>query len=159
MAPAALLTIIAWAAILSALAVSAAAFTTVSFSLRASIAATLAIVAPAMIAAQFTVHNAAAVFFPAWVPLGSQRPRGLDAMGQRLILFFGIIFTLAVMLLPGLVPAGLVWLVLTRPLGHLAFVPAAAVLTAIVLVEVFVATEVLGPAFERLDLSAVERAE
>src|SRR5439155_484339 len=100
MAPAALLTIIAWAAILSALAVSAAAFTTVSFSLRASIAATLAIVAPAMIAAQFTVHNAAAVFFPAWVPLGSQRPRGLDAMGQRLILFFGIVFTLVVMLLP-----------------------------------------------------------
>jgi ABC-2 type transport system permease protein len=159
MAPAALLTIIAWAAILSALAVSAAAFTTVSFSLRASIAATLAIVAPAMIAAQFTVHNAAAVFFPAWVPLGSQRPRGLDAMGQRLILFFGIVFTLALMLLPGLVPAGVVWLVLTPLLGHLAFVPAAAVLTAIVLVEVFVATEVLGPAFERLDLTAVERAE
>src|SRR6185436_91161 len=100
---------IAWAAIVSALALSAAAFTRVPFAMRAWIAAALAILAPAAIAAQFTVHNAAAIFFPAWVPLGPQRPRGLDAMGQRLILFFGIVFALGVMLLPGVVPAGLVW--------------------------------------------------
>ena len=159
LAPVAMLTVIAWAAIVSALALSAAAFTRVPFAMRAWIAAALAILAPAAIAAQFTVHNAAAIFFPAWVPLGPQRPRGLDAMGQRLILFFGIVFALGVMLLPGVVPAGLVWLVLNRFLGYAALVASAAVLTAIVLVEVFVSTEVLGPAFERLDLTAVERAD
>jgi len=159
MAPAAVLTVVAWAAIASALALSAPAFTSVPLAMRAAIAAALAILAPAMIAAQFTVHNAAAIVFPAWVPLGAQRPRGLDAMGQRLILFFGIAFALVLMLLPGLVPAGLVWIVLNRFVGYLAFVPAAFVLTTIVLVEVFVATELLGPAFERLDLSAAERAE
>ena len=159
LAPAALLTILAWTAIVCAFALSAAAFTTASLGMRVSIAATLAVLAPALIAAQFTVHNAAAIFFPAWVPLGNQRPRGLDAMGQRLILFFGILLALIVMLLPGILPAGIVWLALYRVLGFGVFVPAAAVVTIIVLVEVLIATEALGPAYERLDLSAVERAE
>ena len=44
--------------------------------------AALAIVAPALVFAQFTIHNAVALIFPAWVPLGNQRPRGLDAMGS-----------------------------------------------------------------------------
>ena len=32
--------------------------------------------------------------FPAWVPLGKERPRGLDAMGQRLIMLGGTWFML-----------------------------------------------------------------
>ena len=110
-------------------------------------------------AAQLTVHNAAAILFPAWVPLGNQRPKGLDAMGQRLILFFGIVLALILMLLPGVLPAGIVWLAFHRLLGYLVLVPAAAALTIIVLMEVLIATEALGPAYDRLDLTAVERAE
>ena len=49
----------------------------------------LAILAPALVFAQLTIHNAVALMFPAWVPLGNQRPRGLDAMGQRLIMLGG----------------------------------------------------------------------
>src|SRR5437899_2096594 len=126
---------------------------------RGGTAAARGVLARGMMAAQFTVPKAAGIVCPAGVPLGAQRARGLDAMGQRLILFSGIACALVLMLLPGLVPAGLVWIVLNRFVGYLAFVPAAFVLTTIVLVEVFVATELLGPAFERLDLSAVERAE
>ena len=115
--------------------------------------------APALVVAQYTIHNTTALLFPAWVPLGMGRPRGVDAMGQRLILFFGILLALIVMLLPGILPAGVIWLALHRVLGFGVFVPAAAVLAIIVLIEVLIATEALGPAYERLDLSAVERAE
>jgi hypothetical protein len=159
LAPVALLTVVAWVATASALMVSFAAYVPMSLALRVSMAATLGLLAPAVIAAQFIVQNAAAILFPAWVALGPQRPRGLDAMGQRLILFFGITVSLVFMLLPGLIPAALLWLVLQRWFGLFVLVPAAAVVTAIVLVEVWVATEVLAPAFERLDLSGVERAE
>jgi len=159
LAPAMALTLVAWSAIACALVLSAAAFSAASLASRASIGATIAIVAPALISAQLTVHNAAAILFPAWVPLGTARPRGLDAMGQRLILFFGVVLAMVLMLLPGAIPAALVWLALHGLLGTAAFVPAATVLAAIVLVEVFVATEALGPLYERLDLTAIEKSE
>jgi hypothetical protein len=114
---------------------------------------------PALVLAQFTIHNTAAVLFPAWVPLGAQRPRGLDAMGQRLILFGGIVLGLIVMLFPGAVSGGIIWLALGRLIGPLGLVPAAAACVMVVLAEVLVATEALGPAYDRLDLMAVERAE
>ena len=38
-------------------------------------------------------------------------------------------------------------------------VPAAAVCTVIIAIEVLLATEALGPAYERLDVMAVERSE
>jgi len=159
LAPAAVLTVAAWTGIAAALAISVASLVPLSFAIRVSIAATLALLAPAVIAAQFTVQNAAAIAFPAWVAIGPQRARGLDAMGQRLIMFFGVAVALVIMLLPGVLPAALMWFVLQRWLGYAVLVPAAGVVTAIVLVEVLVATEVLGPAFERLDLSAVDRGE
>ena len=48
------------------------------------------ILAPALYS---RVHDPqrAALLFPAWIPVGNQRPRGLDAMGQRLILFGGVL--------------------------------------------------------------------
>jgi hypothetical protein len=138
---------------------SAAAFTTRSLPVRVSVALALAILAPAIIAAQLTVHNAAAIVFPGWVPLGTQRPRGLDAMGQRLILFGGVIIALTIMLAPPAVAAGLVWFAFRGLLGPAAFVPAALVCTVLVGVEVLLATEALGPIYERIDLSAVERAD
>jgi hypothetical protein len=52
-----------------------------------------------------------------------------------------------------------VWFALQHVIGAAALVPAALVCTAIVAVEVLLATEALGPAYERLDVLAVERAE
>ncbi len=119
----------------------------------------VAILAPALIFAQFTIHNGVALLFPAWVPLGNQRPRGLDAMGQRLILLGGTWILLIVMAVPGAVAGGLVWLALRHVLGAAAFIPAAVVCTMIVGIEVLVASEALGPAYERLDITAVEGVE
>ena len=74
-------------------------------------------------------------------------------MGQRLIMFAGVLLGLIVMMLPGAIAGGLVWFAFHRLIGIAVLVPAAAVCTAIVLVEVLMATEALGPVYERLDVS------
>jgi hypothetical protein len=119
----------------------------------------MAILAPSLVFSQLTIHNAVALIFPAWVPLGNQRPRGLDAMGQRLIMLGGTWLLLTISMVPGAIAGGIVWFALERFIGTAALVPAALVCSAIVGVEVLLATEAIGPAYERLDLLAVERSE
>jgi hypothetical protein len=134
--------------------------TNVSAGWRIGGGAALAILAPAMVFSQLTIHNAVALVFPAWVPLGNQRPRGLDAMGQRLIMLGGTWLLLTISLLPGAIAGSIVWFALRSFLGAgAALVPAALVCAVIVAMEVLLATEAIGPAYERLDAMAVERAE
>ncbi len=157
--PACLVTLVAWFALACATMFSAAAFPQVTLAWRLSISAAAVLLAPALISAQYAVHNIAAVLFPAWVPIGNQRPRGLDAMGQRLILFGGVIVSLAVMVLPGALGGAVIVFASWRFIGAAALVPAAAVCGVIVLVEVLMATEAIAPMYERMDLVSVERGE
>jgi ABC-2 type transport system permease protein len=126
---------------------------------RVGLGMAVAIVAPALVFAQLTVHNAVALVFPAWVPLGNQRARGLDAMGQRVIMLGATWLLLIVMALPGAIAGGTVWFALGWLFGPAALIPAAVLCCAIIAVEVLLATEALGPIYERLDMMAVERAE
>ena len=157
--PGALLTIGAWLLIAMATALSAAVFSRTGLMVRLSIGSAVAIVAPALVFAQLVIHNGVALLFPAWVPQGQQRARGLDAMGQRLIMLGGTWLLLVIMTLPAAIAGGIIWFALGWFVGPLAFVPAALVTTAILAVEVLVATEMLGPLYEKIDLLAVERAE
>jgi len=83
----------------------------------------------------------------------------LDAMGQRIIMLGGTWLLLIVMALPGAIAAGIVWFAVGRFIGPAGLIPAAAVCCAIIAVEVLLATEAVGPIYERLDVLAVERAE
>jgi hypothetical protein len=157
--PAAFVSAIAWAGIACAALFSGAAMPDVPFVDRWSVAISALLAAPALIAAQYTVQNALALFFPAWVALGAQRTRGIDAMGQRLIMLAAILLVLAIFAVPGGIAGGIVWLVLRNVMGVAVFVPAAVLFAAVVLTEVLVATELLGPAYERLDFTSVERGE
>jgi hypothetical protein len=157
--PGALLTAVAWSCLAVALALSAPLFDHSGWIARCAAAAAAAIVAPALIFAQFTIHNAVALLFPAWVPLGAQRSRGLDAMGQRLILLSGTWLLLVLMAIPGVLAGGVVWFAFRRVIDAVVFVPAALVCALIVGVEVLALSEALGPAYDRLDLMAVERVE
>lgn len=157
--PTGLLTCAAWFALICATIFSEAAFPKLDVASRLSLAAAAILVAPALIAAQFTVHNAAAVLFPAWVPTGRQRPRGFDAMGQRLILFGGVVIALAVIVGPGAIAGAIVTFVFYRVIGPVSLVPAAVACVMLVVIEVLVITEMLGAAYDRIDLSQVERAE
>jgi ABC-2 type transport system permease protein len=157
--PGIFLTAIAWTMIAIAMTLSGTVIPKVGLGWRLGGGGAIAIVAPALVFAQLTIQNAVALVFPAWVPLGNQRPRGLDAMGQRLIMLGGTWLSLVVMALPGALAGTVVWFALGRFLGPVVLVPAAAVCTVIIALEVLLATEALGPVYERLDLMAVERAE
>ena len=87
--PGVVITAAAWTMLAVATFLSGTMLSRVSVGLRMGGGAALAMLAPALVFAQLTIHNAVALIFPAWVPLGNQRPRGLDAMGQRLIMLGG----------------------------------------------------------------------
>jgi len=157
--PGALLTAIAWGSLAIAASLSGTVFPRLELVTRISAAVSAAILAPALVFAQLTIHNASALLFPAWIPVGGQRPRGLDALGQRLIMLTATLLLLVAMILPGAIAGTIVAFAFLRFMGAAAFVPAALVCAVIMIVEVLVATEALGPAYEKLDLLAVERQE
>ena len=157
--PGALITACAWALLAIALVMSGTIFNRVAWSWRVSAAAGVVIAAPALVFAQLLIHNGVAIIFPAWVPLGNQRPRGLEAMGQRLIMLAGTWLLLAAVALPAAAAGGIVWFALRWLIGSAALVPAALAGAAVMGIEVLLATEALGPAYERIDILAVERVE
>jgi hypothetical protein len=157
--PGALITAVAWTLIAFATILSGALFARLGTPLRVSLGLAAATLAPGLAFAQLAIHNGMALLFPAWVALGSQRARGFDAMGQRIVTLAGSWLALLVMALPGAVAGGIVWFALSLFVGSAALIPAAAVCSGLLLVEVLVMTELLGPAYERLDLLAVERPE
>jgi ABC-2 type transport system permease protein len=157
--PAAMLTAVGWTLVTAAWIFSHPVFPQASAVMRFSVAVAAALAMPAVIATQFTIHNAAALFFPAWMASGIQRGRGVDAIGQRLILVGGTVLLLAIALTPGVLGGGIVFLAFRPFIGPAALIPAAAIGTAIVLFEVLIGTEMLGPVYERLDILAIERTE
>jgi ABC-2 type transport system permease protein len=164
LAPASVLSALAWLAILggSVLFSSVPATGSVELSMmlnRVSYAAAALLVAPALIVAQLVVHNAIAVLFPAWVVAGASRSRGVDAMGQRLLMMAGILLSLVVSVLPGAVAAGLVMIVGYVLTNTILVVLPAFVMTLVVLAECALATEWLGRVLDRTDVSALEPAE
>jgi ABC-2 type transport system permease protein len=157
--PGILITAAAWTMIALATALSGTILPRIGVGWRVSIGLAVAILAPALVFAQLTVHNVVSLMFPAWVPLGHQRARGLDAMGQRLIMLGATWLLLIVAALPGAIAGGFVWFALGQFLGPAGLLPAAVLCAAIIAVEVLLATEAVGPVYERLDVMAVERAE
>jgi hypothetical protein len=157
--PALLLTMLAWLAFACGTILSVTAFPSWTAGWRVSVWAATSLVAPALIFAQYTIHHTAAVMFPAWIPADNDM-RGFDSMGQRLILFGGVLLGLVVMVAPAALAGGIVGYGFFRLTGSpLMFVPGAAVCLTIVAVEVLLATEALGPLYDRIDLSGVERVE
>lgn len=54
-------------------------------------------------------HNALAVLYPGWVPLGPEPRTGVEGLGQQAIVLMAGLGVLALMLLPGVAAAGAVW--------------------------------------------------
>jgi len=157
--PTALITAFAWTMIAIAVALSGTLVPNVAWLSRVAAGVAVLILAPALVVAQLTVHNAVALMFPAWVPLGVQRARGVDAMGQRIILLGGTWLLLIVMAIPAALAGGLFWLAAARFFGTLMLMPAAAIAAVVIAIEVVAVTEALGPVYDRLDILAVERPE
>jgi hypothetical protein len=157
--PTLLMTLSTWLPLVCATILSSAAFPTWPLSRRLSLSAAAMVLAPAVIASQFTVHAGAALLFPAWVPTGKHRPRGLEAMGQRLIFLGAVVLSLIVVVGPGAIAGAVVAFAFYRFIGIVSVVPAAIVCFVAVAFEILALTEVLGGRFERIDLSQVERPD
>jgi hypothetical protein len=157
--PAALVTCVAWAFAALAFVMSLISRSRIPLPNRGAAWLSLLILIPGIVLAQYTIHNAIAVVFPGWVPLGTSRPRGVDAAGQRLILLVATWFALILAVMPGVAVTGaLAWL-FRSAVGPWVLPVGALVTTATVVGEMMLVTEALGPTFERLDVTSTERPE
>jgi hypothetical protein len=101
------------------------------------------------------VHNAAALLFPSWVRAPGAASRGLESMGQNLVLTALTIAAAAVVLAPAALAGGAAWWAvrhLTRgAAGPWALAPAGVVATLAALVVLAPVVAWLGGVFDRTD--------
>jgi len=163
-APAAVLTSVAWLFILGGgmlvphLAERKGELTQLVVD-RLSYGAAAMLLAPAVMLVQLVVINGIAVMFPAWISIGSSRARGVEAMGQRLLMMAGIWITLIVALLPAALVAGIVGLTIYWSLDVIPVVVPAGLAAVVLVAECWVAVELLGGLLDRTDISSVEPTE
>jgi len=105
-------------------------------------------------AIQLLIQNGAMILFPAW-SVSVDSLRGLTALGQRMLLLIGNVFTLLIALFPAaLILTGSMY-AMTKMFGKspamilVAAVPAAAVLVA----EIVIGHRVLAAQFEDIDIA------
>ena len=157
--PSFVVTAMAWAFGLLATGLSMSSLSRIPVENRAAAWLSFLVLVPGVVLAQYTMHNAVAVIFPGWVPLGASRARGVDAVGQRLIVLLANWVGLLMALLPGIAMTVVLSLLL-RPIIGPWVLPVGALLTTLIIVgEMLLATELLGPVFEKLDVTSVERPD
>ncbi len=156
LAPVAIVTVLVWLQLLvAALNVEPPRGAVFPTGARIGIALGLAALVPFLTAIMVLVMNAALLLFPAWLPQGAGRARGIDVMGQRLFFVAGAVLTIGVPLLPAAIAAGAIffltlWLIGSFAAGVLGVLAALTALGA----EIAVVIGWLGKLFERFDLSA-----
>ena len=164
LAPTVVVTGVAWLFLLVAAVVGAglrpgALETIASGAPRASLFAAAFVLAPAVILSQVVAQNGLAVLFPAWVSVGTSRARGIDAMGQRLLMLAGMLLTLLVSLVPGAIAAAAFAFLAYQVTGMVLILLPAVVAALVVAGECWLAVECLGRVLDRTDPSAVEATE
>ncbi len=118
---------------------------------RLSLLATAMMALPAFTLCGLLVQNAAALLFPAWIATGTAPPRGIEAIGQRLLTLVGTMLVVALALVPAVIVGGLATLLLRGPLGAAALPVGALAGSAVVALEAGFAFFGLGRAFDRFD--------
>ncbi len=157
--PATLVTLAGLAFGAIAMLLSATVFGRTDWDLRHAVGWSMLILTPALVFGQYAVHNGTALLLPAWTSLGGSRPRGVDAMGQRLILLGATWLVLGIALVPGIITAALLWALFEDTVGPWVLVPGAVVGALGIGIELVFVTRALGRVFDRLDLSSIERPE
>lgn len=97
------------------------------------------------------IQNAAALLFPAWIPLGSGRPGGVEALGQNLLMMVVFAALLSVLLLLPLAIGGGAFLLLRGAIDEWAALPATVLILGTIAFEAALLVEWLGRIFERID--------
>lgn len=162
LAPAAVLSALSWLFIIGATALSSRLLLGLGIGTvagRLSYVVAALIVAPGLIVTQVVVQNGIAVMFPAWISVGATRARGLDVMGQRMLMLAGTMVALVLAVVPAAVFGGLAALAVYFATSLIPVILPAAIVTAVLLVECLLATEALGRIMDRTDIGAVDAPE
>ena len=117
------------------------------------------LLAPALILAQLVVQNGIAVLFPAWMILGKSRVRGVEGMGQQMLMVWGGLLLAALLLAPPAAGAAIVMFALHAATHTTVALAPAAVLLALLVAESLLVTSWLGRVLDRTDLAAVDPVE
>jgi ABC-2 type transport system permease protein len=116
------------------------------------------LVMPFLSAIIVLVMNAAALIFPAWMPLGAGT-QGVDVLGQRIFFVAALFVAMVAALLPGAIAAATVVFLTLWLIGPVVAAVLGALAVLLVLgIEIAVAVFWLGKRFESFDLSAELRA-
>jgi ABC-2 type transport system permease protein len=164
LAPAAVLTGLAWIFVMASVLLMTKAPTNAAGLARlvlnrVSYGIAALLIAPPIIVVQLIVQNGLAVLFPAWVAIGASRARGVEVMGQRLLMQAGIWLTLLIAFAPAAVLGAVLAFVIYLATGLVPIVVPAALGAAVILAEAFLATEALGRALDRTDVGSLEPAD
>lgn len=160
--PIAILTGVLWLALLVVALTfhpTGAGLTWLTPALRVAVTLGLAFIAPALIALQLLVPNAAALLFPAWFQMSRTRGGGPEVIGQRMIFFFAQLVMMALALLPAAALATLLVPILQWLAGPIvAVLVASGAVILVLLAEIAGGVWWLGQRFETLDLSTELRS-
>jgi hypothetical protein len=109
------------------------------------------LLAPAISLGSVLIQNLVVLLFPAWVSLGQERSRGLEASGQRMLTLVMTLLGLSVALIPAGLGALLAYFMTFRFIGPGAFVVTGFSASVILLAEGAAGVVLLGKLFEDLD--------
>jgi len=150
LAPAVLLTVIAWFCAVGGMIFSA------SIKLVPSWIVAAALLTPGVILLQLLGQNALAVTWPSWFATGASRPRGIDVMGQRLLMMAAMLLGLTVAVIPAAVAGAIAVFALYFVTGSSAVVIPAIVAAAVLLLEAYLISHAVGRLLDRTDISAID---
>lgn len=163
LAPSVVLSVLAWLLIIGGAILQGGnqAFQghSLAVSERVSFAASAVLIAPGLILTQLLVLNAIAILLPAWAVIGNSRARGVDAMGQRMLMLAGVLLTVVVAILPAAIAAGIAGLLIYQLTKTIPVVVPAIVAAGVMVAECAVVIEILGRVLDRTDVAALEPVE
>lgn len=114
----------------------------------------VALLVPPLCGLMLCLPFAATLYFPAWVASQKGGSRGVEVMGQRLILMVGYMLALTLVMIPAVFVAGLGFLLANWLAGMAAAAIVAAVLGSTMLaVELYFVVEQLGQRIDDFDVS------
>ena len=153
LAPAVLLTVIAWFCALGGLIFAA------SLKLLPSWIIAAALLAPGVILIQLLGQNGLAVTWPSWFATAASRPRGIDVMGQRLLMMAAMLLMLAIVVIPAGLAGAAVMIVGYFLTDITAVVIPALAAAAVLLAEAYLISHMIGKLLDRTDISAIDATE
>jgi hypothetical protein len=114
----------------------------------------LALFLPTLTFFNVLVRNAAVLVMPSWMAADPYQSRGLEMMGQRLLLWVANLLVMLVAVLPSGFVAALGLLVFWSSAGLFAIPLAGALATGVMILELHLGLRLLGQLFDKLDATA-----